>query len=116
MTYCKTILVNKKFLGIKYTKRIGIKHKWDLIKIGKFMNTDFDGTNFMVKFKCSVCGVEHERHFAEWTKLKDIGVPNEIMKYYIDKPYNYSLTFSQWYIGELETPIPTTFNEDMSLN
>lgn len=59
--------------------------------------------------------VEHERHFAEWSELKNIGVPNEIMKYYIDKPYNDSLTFRQWYVGELETPIPTTFNEDMSL-
>jgi deoxyribose-phosphate aldolase len=114
-TYCKTEKVDKSFLGHKYTKTKKIQHKWDLVKIGKFMNTDHDGTTFMVKFRCSECGAEVQRHFAEWTKLLEIGVPNEIMKKYQDKSYDYSLRFSKWYAGELEEPIPTNFTEDTNL-
>lgn len=116
MTYCKIEKVEKtNIFGRKRLKNIKIKHKWDLIKIGKFMNTDSDGTTFMVRFKCSGCGAEHQRQFADWSYLHQIGVPNEIMEKYRNKGFDYSLRFAHSCAGLLDIPIPTTFQEDTHL-
>lgn len=117
MTYCKIERVEKKnIFGRKVLRKVKTKHSWDLVKIGKFMITDRDGTSYMVKFRCSVCGAEHDRHFAHWAYLQEIGVPVEILKKHQRIPYDYpSYRFGDLGNSELETPIPTTFYEDIDL-
>jgi hypothetical protein len=117
-SFCKIDKIDKNFLGHKYTKNKKIPHKWDLIKIGKFLSND-DVDVFMVKFKCSECGKEHERHFARWSNLLEIGVPESILKEHKYKTYeprwDYIGDYREYNSEELDPPIPTTFDENMSL-
>jgi len=117
MSYCKIVRVEKKnWFGRKVMRKVKIKHNWELVKLGKFMVCDRDGTTFMVKFRCSKCGAEHKRQFAEWTHLQSIGVPVEILKKHQSIPWDYpSYRFGNLGNSELETPIPTTFTEDTHL-
>lgn len=114
-SHCKIEKIEKKILGRKYTKNKKIKHKWDLIKIGKFMNTDHDGGTYMVRFKCSECGEEEQIQFASQENLFKIGVPIEIIEEYRDKSFDYSLRFSKWFAGKLVNSIPTTYQDNMDL-
>lgn len=117
MTHCKIVQIEKKnIFGRKVLRKMKLKHNWELVKLGKFMITDNDGTTFMVKFRCSECGAEHKRHFADWSYLMEIGVPVEILKKHKSIPYEYpTYRFGDLGNSELETPIPTTFTEDTHL-
>jgi len=113
-SYCKVDNVDKKFLGYKYSGTKNITHKWDLIKIGKFLSNDKDDM-FMVKFKCSECGITHKRQFADWKHLLKIGVPVEVLEDHNDKTYDYRDDHFADNSEELNPPIPTTFTEETDL-
>lgn len=77
---------DKKFLWIKYKG----SHDFKPIMVWKFMECSDD---FCVRYKCSLCGSETERHFVEWDELLSYGIDNDRIKkigtlnpFYNEKP------------------------------
>ena len=60
----------KRFLFVRYNG----SHRYKPAHLSKFMATS---TNFVVDYKCVLCGALKVRHFVEWDELLSYGFKNE---------------------------------------